>query len=598
MPFDGRILSGVSVLAAVVDGGSFVKAAELIGLTDSGVSRAISRLETRLGVRLLDRTTRSVTLTDEGRRFYEEVKPHLNAIEDAAIVASGAVSAVRGRLRIDIDPFFLPLVLAGRLGAFCERYPELAIEFVTSEHVGDLVSEGIDLAIRFGQPRLSTLVSRKLIEAPILTLASPRYLERYGKPEHPSDLARHRCLQFLDPYTGRPFDWEFIRGKEIDRGADQRPADLHRSQVHAGGMRRRHGHRPGHRLGCQGIAGEWRASRSFSRLARRALPAVRLPSITQASAGQSPGFYGFLCRHSWQAMMIDVAVARRFFNSNIVIGCSPVQHDPFPRHFPPDRDHGAAPDARHRLSVGSRSEFRRRLRPTRSKRLMKSPTRSREATLDDLRDELGDLLLQVVYHARMAEEQNAFSFGDVVEAITKKMIRRHPHVFADKDGNIAPAGVKSTWERIKAEEKAERAARRPHQQQEHPSLLAGTKAGQPALTRAMELQRKASSVGFDWNDPRAVLRKIHEEADEIEAALDHDDAEELAAETGDLMFALVNLARHVGANPEMTLRGANAKFERRFAYIERALASQGRMPEAASLAEMDALWNEAKANET
>ncbi len=214
MPFDGRILSGVSVLAAVVDGGSFVKAAELIGLTDSGVSRAISRLETRLGVRLLDRTTRSVILTDEGRRFYEEVKPHLNAIEDAAIVAAGAVSAVRGRLRIDIDPFFLPLVLAGRLGTFCERYPDLTIEFVTSERVGDLVSEGVDLAIRFGQPRLTTLVSRKLIDAPILTVASPRYLERYGKPEHPSDLARHRCLQFLDPYTGRPFDWEFIRDEE------------------------------------------------------------------------------------------------------------------------------------------------------------------------------------------------------------------------------------------------------------------------------------------------------------------------------------------------------------------------------------------------
>src|ERR1700683_2160150 len=221
--FDGRILSGVSVLAAVVDGGSFVKAAELIGLTDSGVSRAISRLETRLGVRLLDRTTRSVTLTDEGRRFLGEVKPHLNAIEDAAIVASGAVSAVRGRLKIDIDPFFLPLVLAGRLGAFCERYPELAIEFVTSERVGDLVSEGIDLAIRFGQPRLATLVSRKLIEAPILTLASPRYLERYGKPRHPRDLARHRCLQFLDPYTGRPFDWEFIRGKETIEVATSGP---------------------------------------------------------------------------------------------------------------------------------------------------------------------------------------------------------------------------------------------------------------------------------------------------------------------------------------------------------------------------------------
>lgn len=214
MAFDGRILSGVGVLAAVVEGGSFVKAADLIGITDSGVSRAIGRLEARLGVRLLDRTTRSVTLTDEGRRFYEEAKPHLDAIEGAAAIASGAASAVRGRLKVDIDPFFLPLVLAGRLGGFCERYPELAIEFVTSEHVGDLVSEGIDLAVRFGQPRLATLVSRKLIEAPILTVASSRYLERHGRPAHPMDLAGHRCLQFLDPYTGRPFDWEFIRDGE------------------------------------------------------------------------------------------------------------------------------------------------------------------------------------------------------------------------------------------------------------------------------------------------------------------------------------------------------------------------------------------------
>jgi DNA-binding transcriptional LysR family regulator len=214
MAFDGRILSGVSVLAAVVEGGSFVKAAELIGISDSGVSRAIGRLETRLGIRLLDRTTRAVTLTDEGRRFYEEVKPHLNAIEDAAAIASGASSAVRGRLRVDIDPFFLPQVLAGRLGAFCERHPELTIEFVTSQHVGDLVSEGIDLAIRFGQSRRSTLVARKLIEAPILTVASPRYLKRHGKPKHPLELTRHRCLQFVDPHSGRPYDWAFMRGDE------------------------------------------------------------------------------------------------------------------------------------------------------------------------------------------------------------------------------------------------------------------------------------------------------------------------------------------------------------------------------------------------
>src|SRR6201992_2121585 len=214
MAFDGRILSGVSVLAAVVEGSSFVKAAELIGIADSGVSRAISRLETRLGVRLLDRTTRSVSLTDEGRRFYDEVKPHLNAIEDAAIMASGAVSAVRGRLKVDIDPFFLPMVLAGRLGAFCDRYPDLSIEFVSSERIGDLVSEGIDLAVRFGQPRFSTLVSRKLIEAPILTVASPGYIARYARPDQPWDVQQHRCLQFLDPYSGRPYEWKFINDAE------------------------------------------------------------------------------------------------------------------------------------------------------------------------------------------------------------------------------------------------------------------------------------------------------------------------------------------------------------------------------------------------
>jgi ATP diphosphatase len=217
--------------------------------------------------------------------------------------------------------------------------------------------------------------------------------------------------------------------------------------------------------------------------------------------------------------------------------------------------------------------------------------------LPDLCDELGDLLLQVVFHARMAEEQGAFAFGDVVEAITRKMIRRHPHVFADKDGNLTSSDVKGAWDRIKAEEKAERAARNPAAVAERSSLLASIKAGQPALAQAMQLQRKASSVGFDWNDPRAVLDKIREEADEIEAALDCGDRREVADETGDLMFALVNLARHVHADPELALRRTNAKFERRFAYIERVLSAKGRSLEDASLTEMDALWNEAKTKE-
>lgn len=217
--------------------------------------------------------------------------------------------------------------------------------------------------------------------------------------------------------------------------------------------------------------------------------------------------------------------------------------------------------------------------------------------MHDLCDELGDLLLQVIFHARMAEEQGAFTFGDVVEAITRKMIRRHPHVFPDASGKLKPL-AKGDWDRIKAEEKAERAARSPSTANPPPTgLLAGVKAGQPALGRAMALQWKASSVGFDWNDPRAVLAKIREEVDEIEAALNDGKPAEVAAETGDLMFALVNLARHVEADPEMALRATNAKFERRFAYIERALAAEGRSLEDATLAEMDALWNEAKTKE-
>ena len=212
-----------------------------------------------------------------------------------------------------------------------------------------------------------------------------------------------------------------------------------------------------------------------------------------------------------------------------------------------------------------------------------------------LKDELGDLLLQVVYHARMAEEQGAFGFGDVVEGVTAKMIRRHPHVFADAEGQTAEH-VKGLWERIKAEEKA--AAKGARGEAEPGGALAGVPVALPALTRALKLQQKAGRVGFDWNDPRAVLAKIREEADEIEAELD-DPAKvnHAAAEVGDLLFAVVNLARHLDADPESILRKTNAKFERRFASIERALAAHGKRPQDATLEEMDALWDEAKAEE-
>jgi ATP diphosphatase len=210
--------------------------------------------------------------------------------------------------------------------------------------------------------------------------------------------------------------------------------------------------------------------------------------------------------------------------------------------------------------------------------------------LGDLKDELGDLLLQVVFHARMAEERGGFDFGAVVEAITSKLLRRHPHVFGGLRRQ-SPAEVAGLWSRIKEEE---RQARRATPSQ---SLLANVAVALPALTRALKLQEKASTVGFDWNDPRAVLAKIREEATEIEHALDRGDRREIASEVGDLLFAVVNLARHAGADPEATLRQTNAKFERRFQFIEEKLANQGRAPAQASLEEMDKLWDEAKAAE-
>ena len=215
MTADTRILGGVSTLAAVVEAGGFVKAAEALGVTQSAVSRAVSRLETRLGIRLLHRTTRSVKLTAEGQRFYEEIAPMLSGIRDAVTSATGAAAVVSGRLRVNIDPFVSRLLLAPQIGSFLNRYPELSLELITRDSLGDLIGEGFDVAVRFGDPPTSSLVVRKVLETRILTVAAPRYIERHGRPTKPSELSRHHCIQFRNPGTGQPFEWEFHRGRKI-----------------------------------------------------------------------------------------------------------------------------------------------------------------------------------------------------------------------------------------------------------------------------------------------------------------------------------------------------------------------------------------------
>lgn len=211
----------------------------------------------------------------------------------------------------------------------------------------------------------------------------------------------------------------------------------------------------------------------------------------------------------------------------------------------------------------------------------------------DLREELGDLLLQVVFHARMAEEEGAFAFSDVVETITAKLIRRHPHVFGSAQG-LPPDEVKAYWKKVKAEEKAEKSAERENVPR---GVLADVPITLPALTRGLKLQSKAGEVGFDWNDISEVLKKIVEETNElVEAAAGHS-REAIAEEVGDLLFAMVNIARHLDVDPEAALAATNAKFVRRFEAIEASLAARGKTPATSTLEEMDALWNAAKREE-
>ncbi len=214
---DGRLVAGLVVLAAVADARSFGKAAERLGMTQSGVSKAVAKLESRLGARLIHRTSRAVELTDEGRALHERVAEHLSGIGEAAAETARTRETVRGRLRVNVDPLFSRVVLPPKLSAFLMQNPHMEIRLETRDRLADLVSDGFDLAVRFGQPAPSSLIARRVLEARILTVASPIYIARHGKPDRPQDLASitHQCIHAMDPSTGRPFEWEFRRGNEL-----------------------------------------------------------------------------------------------------------------------------------------------------------------------------------------------------------------------------------------------------------------------------------------------------------------------------------------------------------------------------------------------
>ncbi|MGY4254434.1 DNA-binding transcriptional LysR family regulator [Bradyrhizobium sp. USDA 4516] len=214
---DGRLVGGLVVLAALADARSFGRAAERLGMTQSGVSKAIAKLEARLDARLVHRTSRAVELTEEGRALCERVAAHLAGIGEAAAETSKSRDAVRGRLRVNVDPLFSRMVLSPKLSEFLLQNPGMELRIETRDRIADLVSDGFDLAVRFGEPVPSALIARRVLDARVLTVASPIYLERHGRPLDPRELASrdHQCIHAIDAATGRPFDWEFRRGNEV-----------------------------------------------------------------------------------------------------------------------------------------------------------------------------------------------------------------------------------------------------------------------------------------------------------------------------------------------------------------------------------------------
>jgi len=212
LAFDARLLSGVSVMAAVVEHGGFARAADAVGLTPSGVSRAIARLEARVGARLFDRHPRKVVLTQAGSRFHAEVAPLLAAIGEAAETAAADSSQVRGQLKLSVDPWFARIVLAPRLPTLLARYPALSFDLRVTNAFEDMLGGGVDIAIRFGPPPGAGLIARKLLETRIVTVAAPAYLDSRPAPREPADIAEHHAILFRDPQSRRPFAWEFHRG--------------------------------------------------------------------------------------------------------------------------------------------------------------------------------------------------------------------------------------------------------------------------------------------------------------------------------------------------------------------------------------------------
>jgi DNA-binding transcriptional LysR family regulator len=293
MGFDGRLLGGVGVMAAVVETGNFARAGDALGLTQSGVSRAIARLEVRVGVRLFDRTPRAVTLTDEGRRFHQSVVPLLIGLEEAATDAAGSAAVVRGRLRINVDPFFARLVLAPRLGKFLAAYPELSVEIVGRDRLGDLVADGFDAAVRFGEPEPSALIARRLLATRVLTCAAPSYLAKHGRPAHPRDLGAgsHECT------CHRPaISLEISPRPAETSGRGFRPPDGEQRRHDVGCLRRRSWSGATSRARDRRSPRSRETHRAVPRFVGRAVSALRNPSFTTRAARKGARIPGFRSR--------------------------------------------------------------------------------------------------------------------------------------------------------------------------------------------------------------------------------------------------------------------------------------------------------------